>query len=83
LYDKKNVIFGGDFNNSFEFSSQNSLEKKWVELCKLFKLEEAEIAQENKNQFLYTWTNSHLFTRIDRLYFKKTESSISLNYSKK
>ncbi|CAF1122502.1 unnamed protein product, partial [Brachionus calyciflorus] len=51
LYDKKNVIFGGDFNNSFELESEKILEKKWNDLIKLFKLEEANKALGNEKQF--------------------------------
>ncbi|CAF0936516.1 unnamed protein product [Brachionus calyciflorus] len=80
LYVKKNLIFGGDFNNSFEVNSDKGLEKKWDDLNKLFKLEEAFRPLENED-FHYTWTNGHHFSRIDRLYLGKNKNSLNLNYS--
>ena len=81
LYDKKNIIFGGDFNNSFGLDSDTGLEKKWNDLNKLFCLEEANKSQKNEKQFIYTWTNGHSTSRIDRLYLRNKEKILSLNYS--
>ena len=81
LYDKKNIIFGGDFNNCFGLDSDTGLEKKWNDLNKLFCLEEANKSQKNEKQFIYTWTNGHSTSRIDRLYLRNKEKKLSLNYS--
>ena len=72
LYDKKILIFGGDFNNNFENDSEKGLEKKWNDLNKLFLLDEASKPDKNEDRFLFTWTNGHQFSRIDRLYLKKS-----------
>ncbi|CAF0770340.1 unnamed protein product, partial [Brachionus calyciflorus] len=80
LYDKKNLILGGDFNNSFEVNSDKGIEKKWDDLNKLFKLKEAIRPLDNED-FLYTWTNGHHFSRIDRIYLRKKENFLNLNYS--
>ena len=89
---KENIILGGDFNSITNVkldttnksrSNLKNYENEWINLFNTFNLEDILQDHLNQNQFkskYMTWTNNTIATRIDKIYYNKMNSNISIKY---